>query len=211
MGNKTSKMHAEEKNQKVANYSQSLDQRIKEGEEVKQFMNKKRIEYGRINQETERHRKRSHHVPSPKETHASMINQREEIKENTNKVNCFVDHNEPAFISTMSRTMDAFDLRMQTFGGAQTKNKEKNFDKFISEKRGFIRTSNLYQSNNPVEIVNKEINAKIMKPGPAFHCSYDNKYPEATSYAHDKGRVKQALDTNKHDKNILAKVERPEY
>ena len=35
MGNKTSKMHAEEKNQKVANYSQSLDQRIKEGEEVK--------------------------------------------------------------------------------------------------------------------------------------------------------------------------------
>jgi len=46
-----------------------------------------------------------------------MIKEREEIKENTNKVNCFVDENQPEFISTMSRTMDAFDLRMQTFGG----------------------------------------------------------------------------------------------
>jgi hypothetical protein len=41
-----------------------------------------------------------------------MVSDREEIKENTNKVNCFVDQNEPAFISTMSRTMDAYDLRM---------------------------------------------------------------------------------------------------
>jgi hypothetical protein len=59
--------------------------------------------------------------------------------------------------------------------------------------------------------VNNEINKKILKPGPAFHCSYDNKYQEDTSYAHDKGRVKQALDTNKHDEKILAKAERPEY
>ena len=46
-----------------------------------------------------------------------MITDREEIKYNTNKVNCFVDENEPAFINTMSRTMDAWDMRMSTFGG----------------------------------------------------------------------------------------------
>jgi hypothetical protein len=54
---------------------------------------------------------------APKEPYSSIVREREEIKENTNKVNCFVDQNEPKFISTMSRTMDAFDLRMQTFGG----------------------------------------------------------------------------------------------
>ena len=46
-----------------------------------------------------------------------MVKQREEIKENTNKINCFVDESEPAFINTMSRTMDAFNTRMSTFGG----------------------------------------------------------------------------------------------
>lgn len=65
-----------------------------------------------------------------------------------------MDQNQPEFINSMSRTMDAYDLRMQTFGKNQTKNKEKNFDKFISEKRGFIRTSNLYDSHNPVDIIN---------------------------------------------------------
>ena len=90
----------------------------------------------------------------------------------------------------MSRTMDAYDLRMQTFGGNQTKNKEKNFNQFISEKRGFIRTSNLYESPNAIDIVNREITPRIKGPGPAFHCSYDNKYNETTAYAHDKGRVK---------------------
>lgn len=107
--------------------------------------------------------------------------------------------------------MDAFDLRMQTFGGSQTKNKAKNFDKFISEKRGFIRTSNLYESNNPVEIVNREITDKIPKPGPAFHCSFDNKYNETSSYAHDNGRFKQALNTNKHDKEMLKNAEKAQY
>jgi hypothetical protein len=46
-----------------------------------------------------------------------MIRWREEIKESTNRVNCFVDETQPEFINTMSRTMDAFDLRMSTFGG----------------------------------------------------------------------------------------------
>lgn len=42
----------------------------------------------------------------------NMLKEKEEIKINTNKVNCFVNEYEPAFINTMSRTMDAFDLRM---------------------------------------------------------------------------------------------------
>jgi len=40
--------------------------------------------------------------------------------------------------------MDAFDTRMSTFGGKQKQDKDKYFDKFIAEKRGFIRTSNAY-------------------------------------------------------------------
>jgi hypothetical protein len=55
----------------------------------------------------------------------------------------------------MSRTMDAFDVRMQTFGGKQAdpEYKKKNFDKFIAEKRGFIRTSNGFLNSNPMMIV----------------------------------------------------------
>jgi hypothetical protein len=84
-----------------------------------------------------------------------MLKEKEEIKINTNKVNCFVNDQEPAFINTMSRTMDAFDLRMHTFGGKQAdpEYKRKNFDKFIAEKRGFIRTSNGFINSNPMKIV----------------------------------------------------------
>ena len=46
-----------------------------------------------------------------------MIEDRDTIKENTNKCKIYVNHNEPIFINSMSRTMDAFDLRMSTFGG----------------------------------------------------------------------------------------------
>ena len=60
-----------------------------------------------------------------------------------------MDQNEPIFISTVARTMDAYDYRMQTFGGKQAQDKVKNFDKFIQEKRGFIRTSNGFYNNNP--------------------------------------------------------------
>jgi len=44
----------------------------------------------------------------------------------------------------MTRTMDAYDTRMSTFGGKQKLDKDKYHDKFIAEKRGFIRTSNAY-------------------------------------------------------------------
>jgi hypothetical protein len=63
------------------------------------------------------YRQRTKKETKSHDPYSRMIQQREEIKENTNKVNCFTDENEPAFINTMSRTMDAFDLRMSTFGG----------------------------------------------------------------------------------------------
>jgi hypothetical protein len=56
----------------------------------------------------------------------------------------------------MSRTMDAFDLRMQTFGGLNAKNKDKNFDKFMQEKRGFIRMTNGYHNSEPLDILKNE-------------------------------------------------------
>ena len=68
-------------------------------------------------------------------------------------MNCYVDPNEPAFINTMSRTMDAYDIRMGTFGGEHAKNKHGKFDKFIEEKRGFIRTTNMYNNSDPMNIV----------------------------------------------------------
>ena len=109
-----------------------------------------------------------------------LVKQREGIKQNTNKINCFVDENEPQFINTMSRTMDAFDTRMSTFGGKQKQEKDKYFDKFIAEKRGFIRTSNAYTHANPEKIVEAEVvdpkRLELQRPGPAFKQSYDNKY-----------------------------------
>jgi len=82
----------------------------------------------------------------PIESYDKLVEQRDAIKASTNKVNCFTNENEPAFINSMSRTMDAFDVRMSTFGGrhADQATKKKNFDKFIAEKRGFIRTTNQF-------------------------------------------------------------------
>lgn len=94
--------------------------------------------------------------------------------------------------------MDAYDIRMSTFGGSQAKHidKSKAYDQFISEKRGFIRTSNGFYNNDPLIIVNEEKNERILAPGPAFECNYDNKYREGTSFSNDLGRFKQALNTN---------------
>lgn len=72
------------------------------------------------------------------------MEQRDAIKESTNRVNCFTNENEPVFINSMSRTMDAFDVRMSTFGGKLKETKKQHFDKFIAEKRGFIRTTNQF-------------------------------------------------------------------
>lgn len=130
-----------------------MSDRIKEGLEVKTFQNKKRIDFGRMDENERNYRQRSKRELKSHDPYSQMIQQREEIKENTNKVNCFTDENEPAFINTMSRTMDAFDLRMSTFGGKTKEGKAGNYDKFISEKRGFIRTSNGFENNNALTIV----------------------------------------------------------
>jgi hypothetical protein len=100
-----------------------LSERIEDGARVKHFMNKQRIEYGRQGSREVGNRQRGDKISkSPVKgqgpaSYSKLKNEREEIKVNTNKVNCFVDENEPTFINTMSRTMDAFDLRMGTFGG----------------------------------------------------------------------------------------------
>ena len=75
----------------------------------------------------------------------------------------------------MSRTMDAFDMQMSTFGGAHKKSK-KNIANFVQEKRGFIRTSNGYINNDPYKITESEYKQPLTGSGPAFVCSYDNKY-----------------------------------
>jgi len=45
-------------------------------------------------------------------------------------------------------------------------------------------------------------------PGPAFECNYDNKYKENTSFANAEGRVKQALNTNQHNTDMLKSGEK---
>ena len=92
----------------------------------------------------------------------------------------------------MSRTMDAFNIKMSTFGGkhGSLENKQRNYDKFIAEKRGFIRTTNEYINSDPLKIVELETNPRVQRPGPAFECNYDNKYQQATAYATEAGRVK---------------------
>lgn len=89
----------------------------------------------------------------------------------------------------MSRTMDAFDMQMSTFGGTQKKSK-KNMANFVQEKRGFIRTSNGYVNHDPFKITESEYKQPLRGSGPAFVCNYDNKYPEKTSYANTEGRIK---------------------
>ena len=108
--------------------------------------------------------------------------------------------------------MDAFDTRMSTFGGKQKQDKEKYFDKFIAEKRGFIRTSNAYQNASPQKIVECEVvdphRIEVQRPGPAFKQSYDNKYKRTTSFANDDGRVKIPLNVNKQKQAFLKTAER---
>ena len=51
----------------------------------------------------------------------------------------------------MSRTMNAFDNRMGTFG-QQANNKNEVYDKFLQEKLGMIRRTKGYDLASPVNI-----------------------------------------------------------
>ena len=135
------------------------------------------------------------------------MDEREQIKQNLRKVNCFVNHEEPEFISSMSRTMDAFDIRMQTFGGNQKAQKAKYQDKFMSEKRGFIRTINGYSDSNPHSALKEgSLTTKVLNR--EFITNFDNRYKETTSFATSDGRFKQALDTNKQTDEDLKSAQR---
>ena len=160
-GLKTIKQSSETKNLLLSDYHKSLSQRIKEGLTVKNFQNTQRIHLGKADAGERNYRKSkrgqsSKHGGSYKlSPYKDMVKWREEIKENTNKVNCFVDQAQPEFINTMSRTMDAFDMQMSTFGGKH-KGSKKNMANFVQEKRGFIRTSNGYTNVDPFKIIEKE-------------------------------------------------------
>ena len=62
-----------------------------------------------------------------------------------------MDPHQPEFINTMSRTMDAYNTKISTFGGKNKKNSD--VGNFIAEKVLFIRTSNLYNENDPLKII----------------------------------------------------------
>lgn len=108
--------------------------------------------------------------------------------------------------------MDAFDIRMSTFGGKQHNEdkKKKNFDKFIAEKRGFIRTTNQFYNQDPYTIIQQERTKAVQRPGPALRVNFDNKYQPESSFATDDGRVKQELNVNRHDEEVLKGAPRTE-
>jgi len=116
------------------------------------------VDFGRVDKNDLKHRQKNSKSVVPSEKYHKMVERREQIKKNTNKINCFVDESQPAFINTMSRTMDAYDIRMSTFGGARMNQADKSraYEQFIGEKRGFIRTSNGFYSTDPLVIVNEE-------------------------------------------------------
>jgi len=109
--------------------------------------------------------------------------------------------------------MDAYDLRMGTFAAKQHSpdQKKKNFERFIQEKRGFIRTSNGYNNSDPEKIVSEERPPAISKPGPALVTNFDNKYNLNSSYADDKGRYKIALKPNSHDAKVLKQAKKSTF
>lgn len=146
------------------------------------------------------------------EPYSDLVKRRNQIKENTNKVNCFVDGSQPEFINSMSRTMDAFDMRISTFGGKDSPAKNKRDMKdagFAQDKRAFIRTSNGYENNDPFKITEQEYVQPIKGSGPAFEVNYDNKYKQNTAFANDQGRVKDQLNINtQNTKALLDDAER---
>lgn len=138
--------------------------------------------------------------PSKKEPYSRMVEQREEIKTNTNRVNCFVDDNQPEFINTMSRTMDAFNVQMSTFGGTQAKDKHKKVDKFMQEKGGYI--------NMQTKLANSDTKAFQRGNGPALQSNFTNKYKEQSSFATN--RFKEPLNINKVTTDLLETAEKIE-
>ena len=58
---------------------------------MKTFQNQKRIDFGRMDSSERNYRQRTKNGVKSSDPYSQMIKTREEIKESTNKVNCFVD------------------------------------------------------------------------------------------------------------------------
>ena len=114
----------------------------------------------------------------------SNLRTRYSLKDDNLKTHRFIDDKEPKFINSMARTMDAFNLQMSTFGGNSFDDRSKNYNEFISEKRGFLRAINGYSS-----IDLKQGSPLRCENGPnAFLTSFDNRYKEKTACATDRAR-----------------------
>lgn len=107
--------------------------------------------------------------------YAKVATMRQKSKANAEKINLYIDKNQPEFINSMSRTMDAYDTRIGTFGKQET-DKSEIYEKFIREKMGFVRSTKGYEGSDPVIMHNAEVPERVMAPGPAFETNYDNKY-----------------------------------
>ena len=190
-------MVAENKSVALIDYQQSLNTRIEEGQSVKAFQNEQRIVFGGQTDPKLRARPETG-VAGHRRQYGDIVKEREEIKTNTNKVNCFVDINQPEFINTMSRTMDAFNVQISTFGGKPAHSKSKKMDKFMMEKGGYIKTQ--------MEVLKQDEKAYKKGHGPAQVTNFTNKYRDQSSFATN--RFKGALDVNKQKTEVLRTAEK---
>ena len=180
---------------------------------MKNFHTKQRIDLGKDDRGQMHLRQRGAkiHKSVPKSVQASPYAKvwvaRQKAKASAEKVNLYLDKNQPEFINSMSRTMDAYDTRIGTFG-MQSGDKGEIHSKFIREKMGFIRSTPGYEGSNPVVMHNADVPERVLAPGPAFETSYDNRYQQRTVCANADGRVKISLQTNLHDSETLKKAER---
>lgn len=136
-------------------------------------------------------------VAGNRKTYNDIVKEREEIKTNTNKVNCFVDGSQPEFINTMSRTMDAFNVQMSTFGGKQAHSKSNKMDKFMMEKGGYIKTQMAFT---------KDEQAFKKGHGPATVTNFTTKYKDQSSFATN--MFKEPLNINKQKTEFLQTAEK---
>lgn len=176
-------------------------------------MNAQRIEMGKEGKQQPNPRNRGEKIQKSitkkmeQSPYANVATMRQKSKANAEKINLYIDKNQPEFINSMSRTMDAYDTRVGSFGQQET-DKEGIYQKFIREKMGFIRSTQGYEGSDPVVMHNAEVPERVLAPGPAFETSYDNRYKQETSFANADGRVKIPLDPNRHDSEVLKAAER---
>ena len=93
------------------------EERKKTIDSIRSFHTNQRVFHGRVGENEVGNRKRQNSEMSPVEPYDIIRLQRAANKLNSDRTNFFINENEPEFINSMSRTMDAYDLRISTFGG----------------------------------------------------------------------------------------------